>query len=80
MQKKKKKGPVDRPLFTHADRQGAGEKKRREKNYTVFPLKSLLRYGEAMFSFSAASLSHFPSFSQCVCVCVCILVPSFSPM
>lgn len=67
------KGPVDRALFTHPDRQRA------VKNCTIFPLKSLLIPRSNVFT--AASLFLFSSFPMrcvelCVRACVCILSPT----
>lgn len=65
------KGPLDRALFTHPDRQKA------VKNCTIFPLKSLQILRSNVFT--AASLSLFSSFPLCVCIlymcerrCVCV--------
>lgn len=67
------KGPLDRALFTHPDRQKA------VKNCTIFPLKSLQILRSNVFT--AASLSLFSSFPLCVCIlymcercCVCVCV------
>lgn len=79
------KGPLDRALFTHPDRQRA------VKNCTIFPLKSLLILRSNVFTAASHSLfSCFPlcvctyvceCLCVCVCVCVCMLSSSlFYPM
>lgn len=70
------KGPLDRALFTHPDRQRA------VKNCTIFPLKSLLILRSNVFT--AASHSLFSCFPLCVCtyvcecLCVCVCVCAFA--
>ena len=74
------RGPLDRVLFTHPDRQRAA------KNCTIFPLKSPLILRRSVFT-AASLFCSFPlrvCVRACVCihciwVCVCILVPSLHP-